>query len=50
MGRFKDELGWFLGDLAALALLALFVPLLPVFFLFDDFRKYHEEERRDAQG
>ena len=31
-------------------LLALFVPLLPVFFLLGDLRKYHEEERLDAQG
>ncbi|WP_448983018.1 hypothetical protein [Olsenella uli] len=43
--RFKEQVGWFVGDAACLLLIVLFLPLIPVFRMFDDIRRLHDEER-----
>ena len=30
-----DQIGWLLGDVACLAIMALFIPLVPVFKAFE---------------
>jgi len=44
MSRFKEQLGWFIGDAIALIFFIILLPLVPMFALFDEIRSIHEEE------
>lgn len=38
-----EQVGWFLGIIASLAIMLLLLPLIPVFIMFEDIRKLHDE-------
>jgi len=44
MDKFKEQLGWFIGDMLALIAFIIIFPLLPMFMLFDEIREIHKEE------
>lgn len=39
-----DQVGWLLGDVACLAMMALFLPLVPVFKAFDHARRAGQDD------
>ena len=48
MGKLKQNLGWFIGDAIALICMIVFIPLVPMFALFDEIRSIHDEEIEDV--
>lgn len=39
----KEEVGWFIGIAASLLLMAILLPLVPLFEAYDDIRRSFEE-------